>query len=118
MRLKSVGVSCAALALALMTVLPMLVRVEARATIEVIANGLMNPRGLAFGPEGALYVAEGGRGGSEPCVTGNTGKVCYGATGAITRIDPLQAGSQTRIVTGLPSVAAQPAGAAAQGPQD
>ena len=86
--------------------------------IEVIATGLMNPRGLTFGPEGALYVAEAGRGGAGPCVTGNTGTVCYGATGAITRIDPVEPGNQTRILTGLPSVAAQPAGAAALGPHD
>ena len=104
--------------LALAMVLPIPATVNARATIEVIASGLFNPRGLAFGPEGALYVAEAGRGGSGPCITGNTGTVCYGATGAITRIDPLEPGNQERILTGLPSVAAQPAGAAASGPQD
>src|SRR6266540_3657571 len=30
---------------------------------EVIASGLNNPRGLSFGPEGALYAAEAGSGG-------------------------------------------------------
>jgi hypothetical protein len=99
-------------------VVTMPIPLTAGAVIEVIATGLFNPRGLAFGPEGALYVAEAGRGGSGPCVTGNTGTVCYGATGAITRIDPLEPGNQTRILTGLPSVAAQPAGAAALGPHD
>lgn len=34
----------------------------------VIASGLDNPRGLAFGPEGGLYVAESGRGGPGPCL--------------------------------------------------
>ena len=34
---------------------------EAQASTEVIATGLLNPRGLAFGPEGALYVSEAGR---------------------------------------------------------
>ena len=94
----------------------------AQASTEVIATGLLNPRGLAFGPEGALYVAEAGRGGSSPCtVSPENAEVCYGETGAITRIDPLAPGNQTRIITGLPSIASQlgaTPGARAQGPQD
>jgi hypothetical protein len=79
----------------------------------VIAGGLDNPRGLVFGPEGALYVAEAGRGGTTP-----TGIVLLGAeyfvgrTGAVTRI---WNGRRERIVTGLSS-AAHRAGGFAQGP--
>ena len=75
----------------------------------VVMSGLDSPRGLAFGPDGALYVTEAGRGAgvvpaTDPrCYTGPQGGVqCYGATGAISR---LWRGVQTRVVTGLPSTA-------------
>jgi hypothetical protein len=77
----------------------------------VVMSGLDNPRGLAFGLDGALYVAEAGRGGAGPCFIATVN--CYGPTGAISR---LRAGQQTRVVTGLPSWAA-PNGRA-EGPND
>lgn len=93
--------------------------VRTQATLTVVATGLDNPRGLAFGSDGALYVAEAGRGGSGPCAPGpEGGEVCYGATGAITRI---LTGTQQRIVSGLPSLANQEgntAGSSATGPHD
>ncbi|MGI9069394.1 MAG: ScyD/ScyE family protein [Pyrinomonadaceae bacterium] len=72
----------------------------------VIATGLNNPRGLNFGPEDALYVAEAGSGGAGPCAPGPEGIRCYGATGAITRID-LRTGAVTRVASGLPSLAGE-----------
>ncbi|GAP94240.1 ScyD/ScyE family protein [Leptolyngbya sp. NIES-2104] len=73
--------------------------------IEVLASGLDGPRKLSFGPDGALYVAESGRGGPgasipSPNIPGAV--LSYGATGAITRI---QDGVVERVVTGLPSLA-------------
>jgi len=39
----------------------------------VYATGLNNPRGLKFGPDGVLYIAEGGAGGS-----GSSAGTCHG----------------------------------------
>jgi len=93
--------------------------VEAQAPIQVIATGLDNPRGLNFGPDGALYVTEAGRGGSStacaPSPDPPFANRCFGPTGAITRIGAI--GDQRRVVVGLPSIAG-PSGAPAQGPVD
>ena len=73
-------------------------------TVSVIATGLDNPRGLNFGPDGGLYVAEAGEGGAGPCGPGPEGDRCYGESGAVTRIDP-QTGAAVRVVSELPSLA-------------
>jgi hypothetical protein len=78
-----------------------------------VMSGLANPRGLAWGPEGALYVAEAGRGGPPtpgPCflIFGLT--MCYGPNGAVSR---LWHGRQERVVDNLPSYANVNSGRAA-----
>lgn len=95
-------------------------------TYQVVAEGLDNPRGLGFSPDGFLYVAEAGRGG-ETCFEiarppgqeppeGQANMVCGGRTGAITRVWP---GAQQELVGGLPSMAGAPdQGNAAAGPHD
>jgi hypothetical protein len=65
-----------------------------------VMTGLDNPRGLAFAPDGALYVVESGRGGGGPCPVHRNQPMCYGATGALTR---LRDGVQERIAAGFPS---------------
>jgi hypothetical protein len=88
--------------------------VVGQSAITVIMSGLDNPRGLAFGPDGALYVAEAGRGGEGPSIVLRGETLYSGPTGAVSR---LRRGYQQRIATGLPSLAA-PGGIAAAGPQD
>ena len=85
-------------------------------TVETVASGLNNPRGLAFAPNGDLYVAEAGIGGNEYCHRGPTGDRCFGKTGAIVKLD-LRRGTRETVVAGLPSMAAT-GGAAATGPHD
>ena len=72
---------------------------------ELVMKKLANPRGLAWGPEGALYVAEAGRGGPAtpgPCFLSFGQVMCYGATGAVSR---LWNGEQERVISDLPSYA-------------
>jgi sugar lactone lactonase YvrE len=84
--------------------------------LQVVASGLNNPRGIAIGPGGALFVAESGAGGSGPCTIGPEGnEICFGPSGAITRIAH---GTQRQVVTGLPSVADRADSSAAVGPVD
>lgn len=85
-------------------------------TVEIVASGLNNPRGIAIAPDGALYVAEAGSGGDQFCHVGPTGPRCFGTTGAVVRID-LRRGTTENVVSGLPSLAAA-GGAAATGPHD
>jgi hypothetical protein len=72
------------------------------AVVTTVMSGLDNPRGLAFGPEGGLYVAEAGRGGDGPSIVLRPGVVAsYGPSGAVSR---LWHGRQERVATGLPSL--------------
>ncbi|MER5889217.1 ScyD/ScyE family protein [Streptomyces sp. NPDC001941] len=83
--------------------------------VTTVATGLDNPHGLAFAPDGSLYVAESGVGGPGPCLPGPQAELeCFGTTGAVTKVSR---GTQRRVVTGLPSIAA-PDGARAIGPSD
>ena len=77
------------------------------ANVSVFATGLNNPRGLKFGPDGNLYVAEGGEGGtlstigSAEQVLPPVGPYTGGFTARISKITP--DGTRTTVVDGLPS---------------
>ncbi len=103
-------VACLAMAAAI--VIPV-VPAGAAGTVEVVATNLNNPRGLAFGPGGQLYVAEAGRGGTVAAPDGSY----IGVTGSISVIpDPTAVHpSVRRITTGLMSVAEGDGGISAIG---
>lgn len=74
---------------------------DVASSVSVVMSGLNSPKGLALGPEGALYVVETGTAHvTGPCTMVARGLQCYSGTGSITR---LWRGKQERIVTGLPS---------------
>jgi hypothetical protein len=115
----------------------------ARSDWTIVMRGLDNPRGLTFEWLGnddddrrddrrderwddkrdhhgddldgwALYVAEAGTGGSDPCAMVRGALQCTGATGAVSRY---YQGHQRRVVRGLPSYAPS-SGIGATGPHD
>ena len=73
----------------------------------VVAAGLEGPRGLVFGPDGLLYLAEAGLGGTNPVPDGcekvppPVGPYHGGLTARVSRIE--SNGERTTVVDGLPS---------------
>src|ERR1700688_3197405 len=87
---------------------------EPSAKVSVFASGLVNPRGLKFGPDGNLYVAEGGTptpptieaaaGVGGDCSAGANGPGNYFGSTTGSRISRIDAdGNVTTFVDNLPS---------------
>jgi hypothetical protein len=86
---------------------------SATGNFTVIASGLDNPRGLTFGPDGNLYVALGGTGGThtttpQDCLQAPVpvGPYSGGFTASIVKIAPN--GTVSPVATGLPSSTTSP----------
>ena len=76
--------------------------------VSVFATGLLNPRGLTFGADGSLYVAEAGLGGTRRTTRARCqqvlppiGPYAGGMTGRISKISP--SGERTTVADKLPS---------------
>jgi hypothetical protein len=88
-------------------------------TLTPIVEGLNNPRGLSFGPDGTLYVSEpgiGGNGNCQPSPSTLFQPICAGNTGSYIKVTP--DGQQTRIFNNFQSLAEQPSGNQGAGLQD
>jgi hypothetical protein len=81
--------------------------INPQVSISVVASGLNNPRGLAFGADGKLYITEAGFDGQGTQIPGPAPGVIldFGLNGSVTR---LSNGVQERIITGLPSTTVNP----------
>ncbi|MCI0438306.1 MAG: ScyD/ScyE family protein [Chloroflexi bacterium] len=79
-------------------------RAQSVTTVEVYAEGLVNPKGMAFTPDGTLYVAESGRPGEVmvPLPVNFGGEGPIGTNGRVSRVRP--GGEREDFVTGLPNI--------------
>jgi hypothetical protein len=89
---------------------PAIVSAEEAGPPTIVATGLEGPRGLRFGPDGDLYVAEAGLGGTNstagictqvPGAPGGPGPYTGGLTARISKIS--STGKRTTVASGFPS---------------
>lgn len=118
MKLKSIALALLTVSVATVS----LSKAAEAASLSVIADGLDNPRNMAFGPDGSLYVTTSGKGGD-----GNDGRcipspsaqyipLCAGQNGSVIKI--AKDGTKTNVLSNLTSIALVPSGEQAAGPAD
>lgn len=88
------------------------------ASFTVLADGLKNPRGIGFGPDGSIYVGETGEGGDGNCQPSPSTMfepICAGQTGSVTQIAP--DGTVSRSIQNFDSLALSTSSEQGAGPQ-
>lgn len=77
---------------------------EEHPRVEVVADGLDNPRGITVDEDGTIYVAQAGSGGDDYCHTVSEGddefELCFGTTGSVAAVAD---GELTTVIDELPS---------------
>ncbi len=89
------------------------------ATLTTIVDGISNARGVSFGPDGTLYVAEpgiGGDGNCQPSPSTLFQPICAGNSGSLVKVTP--GGQPQRLFNNFQSIAEQPSGNQGAGIQD
>jgi len=85
----------------MLLIVGLLLGLPAAAQEDALASGLNNPRGIAYGPDGTLYIAESGTSGGFS-VQGMFGPAQAGSSAQITAVAP--DGTTSVIIAGLPSI--------------
>jgi sugar lactone lactonase YvrE len=88
-------------------------------SLTTMVDGISNARGVSFGPDGTLYVAEpgiGGNGNCQPSPSTLFQPICAGNSGSLVKVSP--DGTKERILTNFESLAEQPTGNQGAGIQD
>ncbi|BBD64443.1 hypothetical protein NIES4072_18940 [Nostoc commune NIES-4072] len=81
------------------------------ASLTKIVDGISNARGVSFGPDGSLYVAEpgiGGNGNCQPSPSTLFQPICAGNSGSLVKVAP--DGTKQRLLNNFESIAEQPSG--------
>ncbi len=94
--------SFALLTLVVAVVLGLAAPTLAQSDLQVIADGLNNPRGISYGSDGTLYIVESGNGGGLEVMGPFGSPVDFGGSGQLTAVAP--DGTKSTLVVNLASM--------------